>query len=160
MYDHDRRRIRRERDGREPPPLPEHALLALQRSAGNQAVARLIYTGTTGTVTGPASYASQRLPWDNAAKRRRKGADGAVKPSDPTLFDLAKDAGVRVLMQNGLNVPLVNDLKIATPQQLTQMGSNNTAEDEIRDRVGEMAAAENAIVDVVQGLPIDRTNAG
>jgi hypothetical protein len=69
-------------------PAPIESLLALQRSAGNQAViARLLHNQADNKLSVPKSYADQRIGWDEAKKYvvRTQAAS-----TDPKLGDLVK----------------------------------------------------------------------
>jgi hypothetical protein len=134
----------------------EPALLALQRSAGNRAVARLVYDEAKETVTGSSAYAGQRIPWNTATKRRRKGDDSAVKPIDPTLIELAKDAEIRKLIAAGLGVDRVMGVRVETADALKKLGQESTSYKPVQAQLGEAAASDTALV--YQGTEITKEN--
>src|SRR5690242_1701132 len=129
MVEHER--LRRQRDDEEPrreedvPRLPEHALLALQRAAGNQAVARLMWDTNSQAVRVPKTYAERRIPWD--------GSQYALEEStgnDPTLRELVKKHRQTILpyMAAGLHVPAVTGMVEVDDAALATEGSDNVAE--------------------------------
>jgi hypothetical protein len=90
----DRLRRRDERTDPEPEArLPVRApdtaaILALQRSAGNRAVQRMIFNPTTSALFVPDSYGRQHVRWQNNQVLPNP------QPTDPTLVDLATDDAV------------------------------------------------------------------
>jgi len=123
MDGHDRRR-RRARPAREPavsgaPSLEPRVegLLALQRTAGNRAVQRLIYNEGSASLYVPRSYADQRIAWDAPYVGSR-----GVKAEDPTLLELSKrDGAVRDHIAHGMDVTKVAEMK---PMADASMGTN------------------------------------
>jgi hypothetical protein len=89
------------------------SILALQRAAGNRAVVqRLLYSTKNQNLVVPASYGDQRLPWDGENYLEER----AVRPSDPTLADLAtRDLAVRKHLMNGLDIKNYEGLDKITP---------------------------------------------
>ena len=81
----------REREA--PTPLPEPALLALQRTAGNQAVARMVMRQPNLTVTDTKAEATERImTWFAAkAEQLRKIEPGAPVQAVPELVYMAGD---------------------------------------------------------------------
>jgi hypothetical protein len=109
------RRRREDESAEELGPAPRapvsDAMLALQRSVGNRAlVQRLVYNATTGSLTVPTDYASQRIAWD-----------GQYMPEQPLpeqeksfLEHYKKDEVFRGHVTRGLNLGYVNALNPAS----------------------------------------------
>jgi hypothetical protein len=121
MVEHERLRRRRVDDEPRPdaPPAPApHVLLALQRSAGNQAVARLIYDKDKTSVRVPKSYAERRIPWDGSQYQ----TEDDVKDTDPMLKDLVRKHKATILgyMATGLRVPSVTDMTVVDDDALAE----------------------------------------
>jgi hypothetical protein len=88
-------RVRRRRDDEERAaesrpaeaidPRVQRALM-LQRSAGNRAVARLVYQKSDKKIHAPQAYVDQRIAWDAT---KLVSVERDPKPTDPKLGDLA-----------------------------------------------------------------------
>ena len=96
MPSHDRLRRRGAREGSEPvaePPTRQPAaaeILALQQSAGNQAVIqRLMHNQADNKLSVPPAYADQRIGWDEKAKHVVRST---ATPTDPKLVELVKSS--------------------------------------------------------------------
>jgi hypothetical protein len=156
MHEH-ARRGRRDRDDQGEPRKrpPEHALIALQRTAGNRAVQRLVYNESSGNVSAPQAYADQRIPWDRVNDRRR---DGDPNASDPSLLELSPKPAVKGHLKHGLNVDFVNELQ---PKAEADMrGAFARVKDAaLRDQMAEAAVAHNRLLKV--GItPVNAGNFG
>src|SRR3954447_8168466 len=85
------------------PPPDVRSLLMLQRSAGNRAVARLMYNPNNTRLVVPDSYGNRPIPWEE--KKLRKGA-----PTTP-LGELANaDADFRRHLMGGMHVPALGEV--------------------------------------------------
>jgi hypothetical protein len=116
MPSNDRLRRREERDGLEPhkqaaaPAPPLASILAMQRTAGNRAVQRMLYTADTGTLLVPPAYGAKVVPWEGPGLRKNANP----QPTDPTLENLAAtNATFRGHLKKGMNVPTLNTVTSA-----------------------------------------------
>jgi hypothetical protein len=103
------RKRRGSEDARSQPParepaLPRHRVLALQQSAGNQAVQRLIYTQASQTLRVPKSYADKKLPWDGDYM----GSRAVKEDSDKTFLQIVNQKKEHLAhVAGGINVSKV-----------------------------------------------------
>ena len=137
MSEHSRLRRRRVDDDEEQTAAatpPEHALLALQRSAGNQAVARLVHDKASKAVKVPKSYGDLKIPFDDKTKF---ALTRAPEDGDPTLSELVVKHKRDILdqMQTGLGVDRVSDMQVLEDAEMLELanglvgeGESNTAE--------------------------------
>jgi hypothetical protein len=116
MASNDRLWRREAPEGHEPrepaaAPAPDVAsILALQRSAGNRALQRLLHVADTGKLMVPPAYGNQLVQWDGARLRDPARAD----PVDKTLAALANaNPTFRGYLAQGLNVDAVNSVTVA-----------------------------------------------
>src|SRR3954465_8442283 len=95
-----------------PVPAPAiRSLLMLQRSAGNRAVARLMYNPNNTRLVVPDSYGNTPIPWE--AKQLRKGA-----PTKP-LGELANaDADFRRHLMGGMHVRALGEVGVVPEAEL------------------------------------------
>jgi hypothetical protein len=148
------RRSRRERDGRDASEaVPEHALLALQRAAGNRAVQRLVYNAKTGNVTAPFEYANLRFPWDRTADDSWSGPKDNVP--DRTLAELSQYSfKAREHMQTGLDVVWVNRIDPMAADAIRQRFAN-AQDQELGARLADAAASHDRLVKLGPGSITD-----
>ena len=118
MASYDRLRRREAHEGPEsrqqaPAPAPDVAsILALQRSAGNRALQRMLYVADAGKLSVPPAYGSQIVQWDDQNKRLRKPA--RTDPTDKTLVKLAEsNATFRDQLRKGMNVDKLETVEVA-----------------------------------------------
>jgi hypothetical protein len=116
MASFDRRRRREVPEGHEPTeqataPAPDVAsILALQRSAGNRALQRLLHVADTGKLMVPPAYGNQLVQWDGTRLREPARAD----PGDKTLAALANsNPAFRGHLQQGMNVESLEEVVVA-----------------------------------------------
>jgi hypothetical protein len=90
--------------GREPPAAA--AMLALQRTAGNRAVQRLVWNSITGNLTVPADYGEQRIPWDGTYM-----VDREPTQADKPFSERVKEPVFKGHVKTGLGLDFFNAVK-------------------------------------------------
>ena len=129
----DEAQVESELPSESPAPVPEIAsVLALQRHAGNRAVARLMYSPKNTRLVVPQSFGSRRVPWED--KKLRKGG---AQPTDKTLAELAnQDTVFREHLMRGMHVTSLSGVGVVPDAELQ---ANAAKLDEARGRHGHRA---------------------
>jgi hypothetical protein len=120
MFEHARRR----RDANElvepepqrtAPPAPSAAsILALQATAGNRAVQRLMYSQSNSRLTMPATFASQKARWNDALGYVDETSE------EKSLFDLRANFKVKEALQTSLGVDYLQELRSVADATLAE----------------------------------------
>jgi len=131
MFEHARRR--RDADERvedEPvrpaPPAPSAAtILALQATAGNRAVIQRLMYHRDGTLTVPATFASQKAKWNETLGY----VDEAETTPETSLYDLWPSHKVKSALEISMAVDYLKDLRSVADQDLAEEAKRMAAVD-------------------------------
>src|SRR4051812_3508577 len=150
MHMHEQvRRARHERAGHDAAAAaaPVAPLLALQRSAGNRAVQRLVWDGNTNIAHVPEGYWNQALSFD-LKKGELKPDDATPTAKDPKLSEiLERHPKLLTGVAHGFNVPYIQSMKPEADPKLEDRGRAATKDTDARllQQLADVARSHNRI---------------